>query len=309
MLDFIINPKSRSGAANGIWEKTKKLLDQHEVRYDIHKTEYAGHAVKIAGELTAGQMNRTLVVVGGDGTLNEVLNGIDWKCNVILGYLPTGSGNDFARSMGITYDTEHNLEQAVKKIIHPSRFRILDYGEVKTDEKESRRFLVSSGIGFDAAVCHNLLHSVAKKILNKVHLTKLCYIVIGLKQLILTKPVGGTLKLDDGRNINLNKVAFVSAHVHPYEGGGFCFAPKADFEDGKLDLCVVADTGRIHMIPVLLAALFGKHTHMAGVNIYRCRNAEICLKEKKPVHADGESCGIHKKINVSCISRKVKVII
>lgn len=309
MIDFIINPNSRSGATAGIWEKTKKILDKKGAHYHIHKTKYAGHARKIAEELTKGYGAKTLVIVGGDGTVNEVLNGIDWSCQVTLGYLPTGSGNDFARSMEIASGVDHSLEMAVEKIIHPSRFCILDYGVVESKKTGKRRFMVSSGIGFDAAVCHNLLESTTKKILNKIHLTKLLYIVIGLKQLILTKPVKGTIKLDDGRKIVLKKVAFISAHVHPFEGGGFCFAPGADYQDGKLDLCVVADTGRIHMVPVLLAAFLGKHTHMDGVTIYRCRKAEIFLEEKKPVHADGESCGIQEKITVSCVPKKVRIII
>lgn len=316
MIDFIINPKSRSGAAYGIWEKTKRLLDERGAEYRFHQTEYAGHAMKIAQELTweedGGQKGRTLVVVGGNGTVNEVLNGIDRESNVTLGYLPTGSGNDFARSMGMISDLDHSLEQAVEKILHPSRYRILDYGVVETgmgEDRSSRRFMVSSGIGFDAAVCHNLLHSTAKKILNKIHLTKLCYIAIGLKQIILTKPVDGVLKLEDGRTIPLKKTAFLSAHIHPYEGGGFCFAPGADYEDGRLDICVVADTGRIHMVPVLLSALWGKHTHMAGVKMYRCRGATICLDEPKPVHADGESCGIQREMTVTCIPKGIKVIV
>ena len=88
MIDFIINPKSRSGAAYGIWEKTKRLLDERGAEYRFHQTEYAGHAMKIAQELTweedGGQKGRTLVVVGGDGTVNEVLNGIDRESNVTL---------------------------------------------------------------------------------------------------------------------------------------------------------------------------------------------------------------------------------
>lgn len=309
MIDFIINPNSRSGAAMGIWVKTRKILDRKGVHYCIHKTEYAGHAKKITEDLTRGYKAKTLVIVGGDGTINEVLNGIDWSCQVILGYLPTGSGNDFARSMGIISDVDHCLDKAVEKIIHPSRFCILDHGMVETKNNDKRRFMVSSGIGFDAAVCHNLLHSTTKKILNRIHLTKLCYIAIGLKQLLLTKPVQGKIKLDDGRQIPIKNTAFVSAHVHPFEGGGFCFAPGADYKDGKLDLCVVSDTGRVHMVPVLLSALLGKHTHMTGVNIYRCREAEISFEEKRAVHADGESCGEQEKIIVSCIPGKVKIII
>ena len=311
MIDFIINPHSRSGAAGGIWEKTKKILDELGVVYRVYRTEYPGHASQIAEQLTGGESGksgRRIVILGGDGTVNEVVNGLAENVSATLAYIPTGSGNDLARSLGIIHDTNH-LREAVEKILHPSRYRLLDYGEVSTNEEKKRRFLVSSGIGFDAAVCHNLLHSKAKTVLNKLHLTKLCYIAIGVKQLILTKPVDGQLQLEDGRMIPLKRVAFVSAHIHPYEGGGFQFAPGADCEDGKLNLCVVADTGRLHMVPVLLASMAGKHTRMKGVKIFRTGSATVRLEAPRPVHADGESCGVCREMRVSCVRRKIRVIV
>ena len=237
MLDFIINPHSRSGAAGGIWERTKKILDERGVVYRVYRTEYPGHASRIAEQLTrgeSGKSGRRIVILGGDGTVNEVVNGLAENVSATLAYIPTGSGNDLARSLGIIHDTNH-LREAVEKILHPSRYRLLDYGEVSTDVEKKRRFLVSSGIGFDAAVCHNLLHSKAKTVLNKLHLTKLCYIAIGVKQLILA------LKLTGIFFIGCFTARFLIEYIKN---------PQEAFEMG-----MVLNMGQILSIPFIIAGI------------------------------------------------------
>ena len=106
--EFIINLHSRTGKSQAIWESLEKILKEEGVSYNVHITEYVGHATEIARELTQDGTYRFLVVGGGDGTVNEVLNGIcDFSC-VTFGYLPLGSANDFARGLHITAEKRKN---------------------------------------------------------------------------------------------------------------------------------------------------------------------------------------------------------
>ena len=103
MYYFIVNPGSRSGNGKYVWQKAERILDQEDVEYRVFFTAYRTHATELAAEITARTERLTLIAVGGDGTVNEVINGIRDFSRVTLGYIPTGSSNDFARCMGIFY--------------------------------------------------------------------------------------------------------------------------------------------------------------------------------------------------------------
>jgi diacylglycerol kinase family enzyme len=138
---FIINPNSRSQRGRAIWEEVQKELEKSQIKYEIYLTERRKNATAIAAMLTADQEEKTLVVLGGDGTVNEVLNGIQNFDHVILGYIPTGSSNDFARGMKIPKDPV----KALYLVLHPQAIQKMDIGVVDYGEK-SRRFAVSAGI-------------------------------------------------------------------------------------------------------------------------------------------------------------------
>ena len=100
MYDFIINPAARSGMGKRTWKKVKKILLKHQIDFREFYTKGAGDAGRIAAKVTSGSMPVHLVLIGGDGTLHEMVSGIkNWQ-HVSVGYIPVGSGNDFARGMG-----------------------------------------------------------------------------------------------------------------------------------------------------------------------------------------------------------------
>ena len=108
MYYFIINPHSKSGYGMSIWKRAEAILKEREVSYEARFTEYTGHAKKLAEQIANLSRPCTLGVLGGDGTLNEVINGLaetDFS-HITLGYLPTGSGNDFARALNLSCDVE-----------------------------------------------------------------------------------------------------------------------------------------------------------------------------------------------------------
>ena len=100
----------------------------------------------------------------------------------------------------------------------------------------SCRFAISCGIGFDAAVCHEINRSPLKKFMNRIHLGKFAYLLIGLKQLLLLPPVGISIETENGEKHFYEKVFLTAVMNHKYEGGGFRFCPEADSHDGFLDV-------------------------------------------------------------------------
>ena len=313
MIYFIVNPKAASGRSLKKWETLERLIGKREMMYQVYMTECPGHAVKIAAALTAGEdraVEKTLVVLGGDGTLNEVLQGLRFQAKIKLAYIPAGSANDFSKGLGLPANPKRALSYILDR---ESPCRVLDYGMITCASAGHaplhRRFLVSSGLGFDAAVCRSLNGSQVKKVCNRLHMGRVAYMVVGLWQLLIHRRCSGELVLDGGRRIPLRRISFISAHILPGEGGGFRFAPDADPQDGTLSLCVVSGVSKLELIPILAFALFGIRRLPKGAENFQCREAEISLQEVLPTHTDGEVFEKMKEVHFRCESRKLRLIV
>lgn len=307
MYYFIINPHSRSGYGYKVWKKIEKLLKLECVEYKAFLTERPGQAAEFADQLTKGcKEPKIIVVVGGDGTVNEVLDGLSFCNTITLGYIPTGSGNDLARSLKLP----RSPRKCLKKVLHPKYHKLMDYGVVTygDDVVKHRRFAVSAGIGLDAAVCHNLLYSRVKPLLNRIHLQKLTYILVGLKQYLMARPAKGYIVLDGSKRVEFNYIYFISAQIHPFEGSGFKFAPKADCGDGRLEICAVSHSSKMQVMSILWRSLL-KRSHNKGLRTYQCREVQIHTDRPMAVHVDGESCLYQSDLHVRCIERKVRFIV
>lgn len=304
MYYFIVNPSARRGHGEKIWKRLECRVARSGIEYEVRMTTGQGEAMRIAAELTeGGREPLTIIAVGGDGTVNEVLNGLSFGRPVTVGYIPTGSGNDLARSLRLP----HSPIRCLKRVLKPRCYRTLDYGVLSYEKGEPvhRRFLVSSGIGLDAAVCHDKLELSHRW----YGLGRAGYWILGIRQLITARPVKGYLLLDGVKKVEFNHIYFISSHIHPCEGGGFRFAPKADYCDGLLDLCVVHNSSKYQLVPVLLDALAGRMGHHRGVRVYRCREVQIHVDRPMPVHVDGESCFCQTDIHLRCVERQVRMML
>lgn len=215
MYYFIVNPNARSGRGKHVWNKLERILRCEGVEYQAYLTERPQDARHFSKRLTEGSKEPHIIVaVGGDGTVNEILDGISFSGPVTLGYIPAGSGNDLARSLKLP----RKPARCLRKILHPRYHKMVDYGVVTYggDEISLRRFMVSAGIGMDAAVCHNLLYSRTKTYFNKLHIGKLSYLLVGIRQFLLAKPSKGYLLLDRARKVEFDHAFFISAHIHPF---------------------------------------------------------------------------------------------
>ena len=136
MYDFIVNPNARSGLGGRIWKELEQLLKEQKAEYQVHLTKYQRHASRIAEEITMDGEEHTIVVLGGDGTVNEVLNGITELSKVTIGYIPMGSSNDFARYFKMAAEPS----ECLARILHPKKIVDMNVGimSYKNGEKTRR---------------------------------------------------------------------------------------------------------------------------------------------------------------------------
>lgn len=306
MYHFIINANSRSGKGIRIWTCVKSELDNRHIDYICYFTKYKNHANTLATEICEENHGiKNIVVLGGDGTMNEVVNGIISFDDVLLGYIPTGSSNDLARSLKLPKDPIECLNH----ILYPTHFDFLDLGVLTMNTKEERKFCVSTGVGYDAATCEETFHSPLKKTLNKIGLGKLTYLLIALKQLIFSPFMEGNVTREDGTVTTYHKMLLVTSMIHKYEGGGMRICPNADPRDGILSVCLVHGLSRIQVLFLLPTLIFGIHANFKGVEIFDCHTLKIHLESPFHVHLDGECPGKYTDLTVSCLPKRLRIIV
>ena len=307
MYHIIINPASRSGKGLQIWKRqVEPALQRGNVPYRPYFSEKAGDVARIASEIISlpAQSPVSIVILGGDGTMNEALQGIPEQAQVILGYIPTGSSNDLARDLNIPTDPTAALDL----ILHTGKPHAMDLGVLTYSDGEVRRFAVSCGIGFDAAVCEEALHSKVKPVLNRIGLGKLTYLGIALKQLLAARAVSGSLTLDNNIPVNIGNMLFTACMLHRFEGGGFMFSPNADPTDGIMNLCAVGDLPKWLILFALPTAFKGKHYRFQGVEAYQTTTLTLETSVPMWVHTDGEVTRKSSRITVACKKHALQII-
>lgn len=298
MYHIIVNPASKSGLGIRKWHELEEYLKKEMMTYTVYFTRKTKDATRIATEITASCASSPcqIIVLGGDGTMNEVVNGISDFEHTTLIYLPAGSSNDLARDLHIRSDVNLAIARAKQKTEPLS----MDYGTITYGAHHVQNFLVSCGIGYDAAVCEAVFHAKAKSFLNRIGLGKLVYLYLGVKLLFKRTSVGCDLYLDDHSPIHFDGLMFAAFMIHRYEGGGFKFCPRADYHDGLLDICLVNNMRGGEIFRLLPLAFFGKHIHSPNVHIYRAKKIRIKTSDPLFVHTDGEICGKQTEITVTC---------
>lgn len=318
MYHFIVNPASSSGKGLRVWSGVEAVLKEEKIAYEAHILQNAGEVTELVAALTQTELSQSelsqaeavslhnvdeaaaareiqdchLVVLGGDGTLNAVLNGIRSFEHTVLSCIRTGSGNDFARNMGIS----KNTRQALDGILHHKEERTLDYGEVTYRAEESvagqpqtRRFIISSGVGYDADICEEVSRSRLKTILNKVHLGKLVYVAIGVKQIFTRRAAPAVICMDDGEKLSVPGLFFVVGMIHEREGGGVPFCPQADPADGMLNICLVKDMPKWKLLLAVMLVYVKKHFVFRSITAHTCRKISVGVEQPQWFHMDGET--------------------
>ncbi|MCR5418774.1 MAG: YegS/Rv2252/BmrU family lipid kinase [Lachnospiraceae bacterium] len=307
MYHIIINPNCGSGKGRRNARELSSLMNRSKKTYIEHFCKNASDVTKYTASVTDPRnfennaVANRLILIGGDGTLNNCINGIKDLEHTTLTYLPSGTSNDFSRSLHISGKPLRALRATSPKI----RTKSMDLATVSYGTKK-RRFVVSSGIGYDAAVCQEVQHSPLKAAFNRFRLGKLIYGFIALKQFLFLKPCGCDLYLDDSEEpIHFNTFLLAAFMNLKHEGGGFPFAPDADPADGKLDICLVGNLSKAMVPFVLPFVLAGRHHGKPGVHSYRASKIRIVTEEPLYAHTDGEILGKYKELSFVCGQEKL----
>ena len=302
----ILNPTAGKGKAAKQCPKIEKLLKKSGSDFEILLTKGPGDALEMARTLPIGK-DDAAVAAGGDGTCNEVINGLLRRDTAassqehfapIFGILPIGRGNDFSATPGIPGD----VDKAVKLLLTKEP-RLIDAGFVKGGFfPDGRYFINGIGIGFDTKVGFE-----AAKLKIK---SGIAY-AVGAVILIARYEPSPVIKINfDGNEVTLPAV-LVSVVNGRRMGGSFFMGPKAILDDGLLDICYVQhQASRLGLINILSHYTKGTQERCEGVNLARGRNFHLtALEGGMAVHADGETvCYDGKELEISCIPKALRLI-
>lgn len=304
MYKIIFNPGSRGHRGISVWNTIKKILDEKDIEYLLYKTNHAGHAEELVHQITSDHKPHTFIVVGGDGTINEVLNGIVNPTLATVGLIPAGSGNDFARALKLP----SNPTQALQQILNCTETKQLHYGETHLSNSY-RRFLISCGYGFDSDVCCDVQTSRLKHLLNKIRIGKLTYTLIALKKLIKKSEFSATIKLDDDYILSMDNIFFVVAMNTKFEGGGYMFCPDADPASDKLNFLTANNLSRFKLLYLIPKAKYGKHLGHSGVDITLVKKISLRFSKAVNLHTDGEVYGKCDYVTINCSKDHINFLI
>jgi YegS/Rv2252/BmrU family lipid kinase len=298
----IVNPNAGAGKGWLDWPIIEKLLNSYNFSYHREFTLRRLHAIVLTRKFIT-QGYRKIIVVGGDGTMNEVINGIFVQkrfetSDIILGMIPVGTGNDWGRMFGIS----HNYEDAIRTI-EASRTFIQDAGKVifqKNERTQHRYFVNIAGLGFDALV-------VKKTNLSKDNgkSNPLIYKYNIFTSLFSFKTPRATIEVD-GKAV-INDVFNVSVGICKYNGGGMMPLPNAKADDGLFDLTVIKKIARWDVIRSIKQLYDGRIVRHPKVVTYQGKNIRISSNTNIFLETDGESLG-HTPMVFEIIPKSICVL-
>jgi YegS/Rv2252/BmrU family lipid kinase len=298
----IVNPNAGKGKGYKDWNIIAGYLEKAHLFCTVKFTEAKGHAVLLAYEALKDGC-RNILTVGGDGTLNEVVNGIftNSSCpatDILLGLIPVGTGNDWGRMFGIPLD----YEKAVG-IISEGKHMQHDIGIVTYfdgPEKKMRYFINIAGLGFESVVVRR---TNSQK--EKGHSGKAIYFYNLLMSLLSYKNTRAEI-IVDGQKSSAD-IFSINVGNGKYCGGGMRQTPEALPDDGFLDVTVINGIGKIEIIRSLKMLYDGTILSHPKIDGYKCRNLKVSSDSILWAEADGESLG-HTPAEFSIIPSGINIV-
>ena len=275
---FIINRTANRGRAGSILPMLEEKLRTSGTPHQIHLTESAGDATNIAARLPDGAC---VVAVGGDGTINEIVNGIYGR-NCSLSVIPAGSGNDFVKM----FKFKNNVGDLVDNLTG-CHSQIIDVGQIEIqcrNGKETRRYFVNAvGIGLDAMVSHiNSQFTVLKGFP--------AYMAAALKAIATYRPPESCIRV--GNKEWIGRQLLIAVGNGTTVGGGFMLNPNAKLDDGLLDVCWAKNMPIRRIGRIFPTVLKGNHLKFPEVISMRTKSITVESEVGLPVHVDGEIMGL-----------------
>jgi diacylglycerol kinase (ATP) len=297
-IKVILNPIAGRGYGAKVEPELRQLLEAERLEFDLVRTDRPWHAAELA-ERAAGDGFETVVAAGGDGTSNEVVNGLlaasENGAIAAMGIIPVGSGSDFANTVGVPPD----LRGACHRLAN-GQVRVVDVGRVTLPGQAPRYFDNTINIGFGGVVT---VEALKVKRLRGIAL----YLPVVLKTILLYYKAPLVTIAYDEQEMALPAV-MISIANGPREGGGFCVAPQAQPDDGLFDLCIVREISRLAMLGLVPHFMKGTHMGREPITMARARRVTISSPDDLVAHMDGEVlCTDAHRIECEILPQRLRV--
>lgn len=284
---LILNPAANQGRAAKTIPQIQGFFSKWDLKYELAITKKPKEAIALARE--ASKKYEVIVAIGGDGTINEVVNGLVGRMTT-MGIIPAGAGNDFSKALGLKNDLKENLE-----IILRGHVRKVDVGKVN-----DLYFINILGTGFDALVAESMAT-------RPKYLKGLAAYLWGLAK-TLKKYRFTRLKITADGFSEEKEYLMVAAANGEFFGGGFHLTPHASIEDGLLDVLLADKMTRNYLLKNLPKVIKGTHENLPEIKIFKSNKLIIESETELLCEYDGELLRGQKKLDISILPGALKVI-
>jgi len=296
--ELIINLTAGGGKPRPHLKTIFKYLKENGFNFKVNYTSHHGDAIELA-QKAADKGIELIVSIGGDGTVNEIVNGImKSKNNPSLGIIPLGWANDFIKSVNIPFD----ITQACQIIVQ-GKIKKIDIGVINSQIY----FANICGVGFDAEVAQ-LANQIKSKHPNLRILSAFIYVFATVKKLL--SPFGyHNVKIKfDGQEIH-SKILFIAISNGKIYGGRFKITPEAILDDGLLEICLVEEMGRFKYLSIIPKVFKGTHASIKGISFYRAKEVLIGSSETILAQVSGEVIEGQKEFNITLLPKSLRLIV
>lgn len=283
---FIINPKSGTDRIKALQKDIDLYLDD-KFDAEIIYTEYAKHGTNIARKAVKNRVD-IVVVVGGDGSVNDVVNGL-YGSDVIMGIIPKGSGNGLARSLKIS----------LKETAAIQKLNDLNVKKINVGSANHRLFVSNAGVGFDAVITNQFTKSTQRGFLS--------YIGLILKNIFTYKPKKWQFKINGKTK---QETAFMLTAANAVQlGYGFQIAPEAKLDDGLLDVVTIRKFPILLGGKLTLGAFTGKILKSKYVEAEKTKEIEVYHPNLQLMQVDGEAMTCDSTVKIKIMPKQLRVLV
>ena len=296
--ELIVNLTAGGGKPHKHLNTVLKHLKENGLNFKVCTTSHQGEAVELA-QKAADNGAELIVSVGGDGTVNEIVNGImKSKNDPTLGIIPLGWANDFIKSTNIPSD----IMEACKILIQ-GKIKEIDVGIIN----KKIYFANICGVGFDAEVAQ-LANQMKNKHPNLHILGAFVYVFATIKKLLSPFSCHNVKIKFDGQEIH-SKILFIAISNGKFYGGRFKITPEAIIDDGLFEICTVEEMGRFKYLSIIPKVFKGTHASIKGVNFYRAKEVIIQSSESILAQVSGEVIEGQKEFTITLLPKSLKLIV
>lgn len=297
----IINPLSGGGKGVKLWNNLKIELGEAQIPTNYFLTEYKTHAIDLCRDAIEKGFRR-FIVIGGDGTYNEVANAVMQQeqvpsTEISLVFLPAGTGNDWVRTLPVPSEVSE-----IVSLIRENKTKLVDVGEVTFYnglEKGKRFFVNIAGLGYDSFVLERFLSKYKK-------VGPMSYVLSVLRGIFQYKNVPIVIQVN-GKKV-VDNIFLFGAAIGKFYGSGMKLAPDASPFDGLFDVTIVKDVSKMQVLSLLRFLYSGKYMPHEKIETHRTDRIKISADEKVYLQMDGELTG-HTPISITSKTQALRIVL